>query len=59
MMIKEQIKELKKDKITLSKRKVRSLKVNTSMNIDEISEIVSNRLLNKLENTFANNVYSK
>jgi len=58
-MITEQINDLKKGKIVFSKNKVSELKLNTEMNINEISEIISARLLTKLENTFANNVYKK
>ena len=58
-MITEQIRNLKKEKIVFPINKVRELKINTEMNTNEISEIISNRLLSKLENTFANNVYKK
>jgi len=58
-MITEQINNLKKGKVIFSRNKVRELKINTEMNINEISEIISTRLLSKLENTFANNVYKK
>jgi len=58
-MITEQIKNLKKGKVVFSRNKVRELKINTEMNINEISEIITDKLLTKLENTFANNVYKK
>ncbi len=58
-MITEQINKLKKGKVIIPRNKTRELKINTEMNINEISEIISTRLLSKLENTFANNVYKK
>ena len=58
-MIKEQIKNLKKGKVIFPRNKVKKLKINTEMDINEISEIISTRLLSKLKNTFANNVYTK
>jgi hypothetical protein len=58
-MLTEEIKKQKESKFYSIKGKVSELKINSKMNSDEISDLVSSKLLVSLEKTFANNVYKK
>ena len=58
-MLTTEIKKLKENKLHFTQGKVSELKIDSQMKSQEISDIVSSKLLKSLEKTFANNVYKK